>query len=473
MSTGRIARMCVVLTVLGWTGWAAGQAAPGGTDPHEGPQGIAPVDSPIAISVDQGSVGLANPASTWDVNDLVKNTPGLVPSGYIFMSDSTGGPPAGSNVAIATPWQLGLLGNFHPMLTITNADNLDAASLGKDYFSGGGALVTPNESPNDTPYFARQGSPGVEPIVLAGNPIQLQFSVNRVASGVPGSAVNTNKLTRTTPAGSVYATNWPVAFGTNAELYSPSTLGLTDQDDLDALENYIGVADGQVPKPQEPFETFLEGAPFIFFSVDRDSRGLIVPAVGAPIGIPSAVNVQASLGNAAGDIFVAVQVLGAPLATNLLLISEMQLGLSPVGVLGLEDDLDALALNLLISDEDLAGRILQALPNLQQGTGPGVTIPLLNPNEAKVLFSVKEGSIGLMNTAVDWEQRINPSEESGDIFFSNLTGQNWLSFEATTLGLLESDELNALDTSVIPEPATMLLVGTGLLGLWGARRRRG
>lgn len=101
-------------------------------------------------------------------------------------------------------------------------------------------------------------------------------------------------------------------------------------------------------------------------------------------------------------------------------------------------------------------------------TGLGITIPLLNKEEALVLFSVEEGSIGQFGSAVDWEHRVDPSEESGDLFFSLLTGQNWLSYEAADLGLLEHDELDALDTAVVPEPSALAMqAAVGLLGLLG------
>ena len=89
---------------------------------------------------------------------------------------------------------------------------------------------------------------------------------------------------------------------------------------------------------------------------------------------------------------------------------------------------------------------------------------------------MEEGSIGMLGSAVDFEHRVNPSEESGDLFYSNLSGQNWLSYEATNLGLLESDELDALDTRVIPEPGTLaMLAAVAVLGLltfvWKRRKQ--
>lgn len=73
---------------------------------------------------------------------------------------------------------------------------------------------------------------------------------------------------------------------------------------------------------------------------------------------------------------------------------------------------------------------------------------------------------------MDWEHRVDPSEESGDLFFSILTGQNWLSCEAAGLGLLEHDELDALDTAVVPEPPALAMqAAVGLLGFVWKRRR--
>lgn len=464
MRKNMILRLAVVIVAFGFAGNLMAQQA-GGTDPHTGPLGEAPdpADNPIVFSVDEGSIGRPNAATTWDANDLVKA--GIIPSAHFFMSDSTGTPPAGSHIMLATPWQIGLLANYHPSYPVTNDDNIDAMSLGNDYFSGGGDKIGGDWLGEDVAFSERVNyHQNGQPIIQGGNPLTVQFSVNRVAAGVLGSAVNNNYNSRLTPAGSVYQTTWNgYSVGTNSELYSPTVLALTEQDDLDSMENYVIDDDGSIPDPADcpgPHEDMFDG-PHIFFSVDRDTRG----------GVQSAVNVQATLGHAAGDIFVSVQpVTGGP-STNLLLISETQLGLSKTGVQSLEDDLDAMVLNLLINEADLEELIRQGLLNLEQGVGLGMTEPLLDAGDALVMFSVKEGSIGLMNTAVDYEHRIDNSEESGDLFFSDLSGMNWLSLEATSLGLLESDELNALDTT-IPEPATMLLVGSGLLGLVGIVRRR-
>jgi hypothetical protein len=179
----------------------------------------------------------------------------------------------------------------------------------------------------------------------------------------------------------------------------------------------------------------------------------------------------------------------------MLLIDEGQLGLMP------HDDLDAVIVHLLLTEGELEERIIGAIPDYNTvglepiSRGYGWTIPLLNNQqvqEAAVGFSVDTSSIGLVNTAVDFECRMDGTgnaamippgsgimEQPGDIFFANLMpvpgsgtdrgtkltfSTNYLWFEERDLGLDRGnwtfitppgpsgdladlpDELNALDS---------------------------
>ena len=441
--------------------------------------GVAPTrDDPKQFSLDEDNVGLPKVLTPVDADDLSAFVPGIDGMAYIYQTFKPGAaaplvpsPPVGFHNAVLNPLDLGLRRNFlqpgaPPQ---THKDEINAISYGQDIFYRDGVLSDPLFA-EDTP-FAFRDDPGFpEPVVDGGTRMAIEFSVDVHAEGVAGSGVRgVVGPFPLKPSSHVFVSG---ATGANSVLYSDLRLAVFQNDDVDAYEN---VPDRLHPL-QHPDEMGVQTGALpsrVFFSVDNETQGY------DPVltGLPNAVNAQAGLGEASGDVFVGIG------GGNLLLIDEGQLGLWPGmgGAAGFDDadDLDALALNILITAEELKVRIEDAVRNFVPDFDPsqpdvlGVTRPLLSAEEALVLFSVEEGSIGRQFTAVDFEHRIDPSEESGDLFFSNLSGQNWLTYEATGLGLLESDELDALDTAAVPEPSTLaMLAALGLLGLAALARKR-
>jgi len=481
--------MIAVLVIMGLTTatWAAGGQG-SGTDErfkqHIGqtPAVIDPEDAlsaptePIQFSIDEDGVGLGNALTPVDADDI--SLAGIDPMGYIlqtFDDDTLGGlipsPPVGHHNAVLHPYDLGLRRNlqqaFIPLQT--HKDEVNALSGGRDLFHLDGTLAG-NAVVDDTPFIDRIGFPaGGEPVVLGGTRVGIGFSVDVEAQGAPGSAVAAVVGNPLKPSSHVFRNFAP---GTNVLLYAPAMLAVADNEDVDAYENKPVAIPALAQADDFGLEDPVPGQiarPFTFFSVDNEAIGQNPAAT----GMANAVNTQAGSSEAAGDIFV-----GFGGGTNLLLIDQDQLGLHSGGFGDPADDLDAVALNIRISQSDLEQRINDAVQAFEdsianQGSphsGPGIDEPLLGEGEAVVLFSVEEGSIGKFGSAVDFEHRVDANSESADLFFSDLSGQNYLSFEATDLGLLETDELDALDTFRIPEPGTIGLLMAG--GLLMARRRR-
>lgn len=467
--------------------------------------------------------------------------------------------PSGTNNQILKAVALGLRPGDTGGTTTFNASNINAYTFGEDFFNGneapqGGGTVF------DDLWHDRQNKPAfTEPVVGGPNwYMKFYFSVDPWAIGAAATDVRkqaTNNGALTLPvgpagaadvdtmpppyglgpwlsdgeaAGDVFSTEPIISSGMNKLVYDEVSLGLQAprpvimppqppidaEDDLDALEvvgTNIDRSAGIPGNPREAGNTHDRVTPTsgansgshppdlgnptnanhdpvntnpIIFSVDRNSYGTAGSAVEA--------QVNHQFEGACADLFIAVTIspAGTPVTTNMLLVDEGQLGLVP------HDDLDAVALKLLISHTNLLQRIQTATANFNAGTGStglGFTIPLLNPGEAAVAFSVDTSSIGLRGTAVDFECRVDAlglagatpaasgvMEQAGDIFYTDLlppagqslsdpvTGllycQNYLWFEETAIGLDRGswsftsghpsgnlgdlpDDLNALDTS--------------------------
>jgi len=117
------------------------------------------------------------------------------------------------------------------------------------------------------------------------------------------------------------------------------------------------------------------------------------------------------------------------------------------------DDLDALAL----ADVRLEGSLVSATPD-------GV----LNPGFDEALFSLAPGSPSLYGPG--GAALFSP----GDIFYTDFNGAFSLWTSAGALGLVFTDNLDALDVAPVPEPSTLALLAFGAMGLvgWARLRRR-
>jgi hypothetical protein len=75
------------------------------------------------------------------------------------------------------------------------------------------------------------------------------------------------------------------------------------------------------------------------------------------------------------------------------------------------------------------------------------------------------GDDGIEGTADDYS--------AADIFVTDFSGSNMVYISAAELGLEFDDNLNALDVAPVPIPAAVWMLGSGLMGLIGFRKRYG
>ncbi len=286
---------------------------------------------------------------------------------------------------------------------------------------------------------------------------------------------------------------------------SEATLGLIPGDDLNALSGGL--------------DTYSEN-PILFFSVCRNAVGI---SGGANVPYVSEVFVEAGATQAAGDVFVTTtsHIPGAlfppaysvPQGFNMLHINQSDMGLFPATLQTLSNpdpDIDNLnALNFAEFDLDGNGTIDQnvyfSLDLLSPTAGgaikasdillmtPGAGAPviyadgitdigLVPGDDLDALILLDLVNPGLVDPAVDMVlfslAPISPTLAAngwgpGDILTTNFAGSVSRVFTAASLGLLPSDDLDALETQPIPEPGTLFLLGTACIaGVGFVRRRR-
>ncbi len=226
----------------------------------------------------------------------------------------------------------------------------------------------------------------------------------------------------------------------------------------------------------------------LFFSVDR-----------VAVGLPgTAVNAQAQPGteDAAGDVFTTLP----PFGSNQLFVDEEEWGLQP-GFLG--DDLDGLELDTLPSPfvyfsidslsatnglGGLADDILISSRNGVFGTfAAGSTFGIDDTDDLDALVLWDKINPGILDPGIDMAlfslstfststftfsgTSYNPGVKGflspADILFTDFTGDFSLFASAPGIGLLPDDNVDALDTIIVPEPSSVaglfLVLGLGVL----------
>jgi hypothetical protein len=306
----------------------------------------------------------------------------------------------------------------------------------------------------------------MKPALAVAGPISLRFSVDPASPVIDGN-ITPDDVLRAGPA--VHTQ------GRDLGLQDDFFIGLFD--DLDALSY------GRDPLT----------AP-LYFSVDRVAVGVPGSAVHAE-ALPAAEEAH-------GDVFQTIP----PFGSNTLFVDEETIGLEP-GFFG--DDLDALDLDSSsrqltyfsidglsatngFGTAGLAGDIL-----ISAGTGSfgvfaqGVAhIGLHSDDDLDALVLLDLGTRGQLDPGVDMAlfslSTFSPSAftftgnpylpgvpgflSPADILVTAFTGSFALAFPAATVGLLPPDELDALDTETVPEPAGLFALGLAAVAV--ARRVR-
>jgi len=266
------------------------------------------------------------------------------------------------------------------------------------------------------------------------------ISVLNNGVGVPSTTSMPNGVYDTSPDGA-HLFDAPLN-GTNTVALMPGALGLTANDELNALSFGFDAA-------SQVYDAY--------FSVDRSSQG----ASGTDVATAAATKQQSN------SVFDAIpsQLAGH----NFLDATGGDYGLKDVAG-ATNDDLDALDLDFAPSNPPADGNVyfsivgsgdiyLNDINNVylntaQLGTaGKDVDAIAVDETTGNVLFSIATAGMG------------------ADLYLNNIAN---VAYSAADLGLQTTDNLNALSTTAaVPEPMSMALVGTSLIGLLALRRRDG
>ncbi len=232
--------------------------------------------------------------------------------------------------------------------------------------------------------------------------------------------------------------------GTNSVALYPADLGLSSSAELNALSfGYDST---------NPYD--------VYFSVDAASQGV----AGTDVKTRALTNRQM------GSVFDSNP--GQLAGVNFTDVWGVDYGLTEVSGGSNNDNVDALDLDAApytpgvdgdVYFSDGSGNIYLNnlstlyLSNAQLGLGGEVIDALAVDPGQGILFSIAAS---------------NGTYSAADLIFSDGTGTNSLAVSAADLGLLSTDNLNALSTTaMVPEPSSLVFLATGLLGLFGLRRR--
>ena len=262
----------------------------------------------------------------------------------------------------------------------------------------------------------------------------------------------------------------------------------------------------------------FSSTPVLYFSVDRGSQGVFGSAF---VPYVSEVYAEARAGQQAGDVYATCYghpnppVWSAPVGQNMLHINQQELGLYPTifptmpHTGGVIDDVDALSFSEFdlnadgFSDRNVYFSLDAVSPSLSAAWTADDILVFKPQGNAVAVFADGAADMGLTtgddldalvlldtenhgavdaNVDVAFFSLANNSPtllannlSAADILFTTFDGTYSVAYGHSELGLEFGDNVDALEIqpgAVIPEPGTMLLVGTGLLAAAGIARRR-
>ncbi|MGB1108753.1 MAG: hypothetical protein ACPG4N_00260 [Gammaproteobacteria bacterium] len=280
------------------------------------------------------------------------------------------------------------------------------------------------------------------------------FSVDSVSVGGGGTAVQTD-------AGSDPQLQNNLYFNDHAS--SGNTRQVNGGD--------IGVLTSQNIVSASRGTDILNGATQLGFSVSTGTVGMV----------GTAVNDEVLAGGAAADLFVIEKSAGSPYKV----LDALDIGLASGDNLDAIDVFDPIEPQLTVFStelyftvdstagatstgniylSDLAGNVtlFKSASTLGLTSGDVIDALVLDASNDLAMFSLAAGSSSLGGSS------------AADIFMTDFSGSFWTEITHADLGLLSTDDVDALETNAIPEPngMTLLLGGLMLTGLGLSQHRR-
>lgn len=320
------------------------------------------------------------------------------------------------------------------------------------------------------------------------NLVNIYFSVNRAAVGAAGTAIDAETFLFTDanfarvaaePAADVFTSKLD---GTNTHVY--------DGDGLFAPVPGLGLNEGLIVNPPDQIPAIALSPPTnnldaldmraappvgtsVFFSVDTAGAAYLslLPDLDPVLNLGriSPADVLVSNQDGTFSVYATAEQLGLTTLIAAILGDPLTgLGASPERIDRTLNNLDA----LVVYDDGL----------LVNG------LPFFDPLTDIILFSLDQSSALVQNRDLNIGSLLNPNILAGDVLISGPAGGlPGIFLTAEELGLfvafqdnlagqstrVYSDELDALDVEVIPEPGTMALLGLGGLALLRRRKHQG